>query len=772
MKKILALILAACLMMGAACALASVGNVTIAISGQNGFDDTISSMMVWGNRLLLAGFNNLYAWDSETRELVQVEGYDKLASRLTGNDGEPPVLELEDNEYCYLDSDIYIVNDKMYRRANVGDGEGNTTSLLVEIVIADDGALSFGDIIDLGDALCVTEEYDGQTYSYVRSLNNPCAVGNTLYGLSYDTEMEMFALDLDSGTVDTMALDTDYEIQSLSPYTEGKLLMIGCNYNVDPIETVLLIYDTETEEITELGIMPSKDYETPTSICYDAARSKVYYVLSGSVWRMDISDSGFGTPEEFGDMPINSYSNSNSPAVLMGDWYVVSSYDGVVGRDVTLDKLPAQRLRISNGGYVSCTQTAYYAFTDKHPEYMVSISDSSEEDTLLQSMMNRDSSVDIFTISSTSSVLSALRSRGYLAELNSSEKLMKEIGTLYPFIQDFCMKDGNLYLLPIDGFAYTLTIDTKTLTEKLGYTESDIPTSWKQFFELLADIADNRKLEDVPEVSISNLGSTRDDFRSQLFTMMLNNYNTWLEQDDANLSKGTPVLLELCAAFEKVDWDNLGLPEEYDSESWTIYSDKTATLFGTNNVSASNYISAEGDELSIPLSVVDGEEPVIDMTMTVAFVNPFSENRDAAVEYLEDMWDCIDRTDKLNMDPNDNEPVINRYYETNLKNIQNSIDESKKSLEKMTDEEARESLQSDIASMEEWLKEYEQSGKYDVTPEQIARYREAADQLVVARSNIYDSYDQVSQYLDGVITANQFATQMEKTLQMQRLEGN
>ena len=38
-------------------------------------------------------------------------------------------------------------------------------------------------------------------------------------------------------------------------------------------------------------------------------------------------------------------------AVIYGDLYVLADYDAVIGRDVTLDKLPAQRLRVANGSY-------------------------------------------------------------------------------------------------------------------------------------------------------------------------------------------------------------------------------------------------------------------------------------------------------------------------------------------------------------------------------------------------------------------------------------
>lgn len=771
MKKILALILAASLMLCAAYALAATGNVTIAVQGQDGFNDFISSMLVWGDKLLLSSYDTLYAWNSETRKLVEVQGYDQLQYMLT--DEETGVIKAEEDEYCYFDSDLYVVEGKIYRMAQINDSDGNQTSYLVEIIISDDGELSLGDVIDLGDALSITDETDGETYSYTRSLQNPCSFGRTIYALSYGDSLELLSIDLDSETVDTVTLDTDYQVDSISPYTEGKLLMIGSNYDVDPVETALLVYDTQTEEITELGKMPRDGYNTPSAICYDEARSKVYYVLSGSVWRMDISDDGFGTPEEFGDMPLESY--SNSVAVMMGDWYILSSYDGVVGRDVTLDKMPPQRLRIINSNYAESIKTAYYAFTDKHPEYMVSISDNLDESTLLQSMMNRDSSVDIYTISSSSSALSALMNRGYLAELGSSEKLTAAVDSLYPFIGDFCKKDGQLCLMPFSGYATGLTMNTKALTEKLGYTQEDVPTSWKQLFELINDIAANKKLEEAPEVSFVMAGYTQQDLRSMIFSNMMRDYYTWLDQSEENLTNGTSVLLELCEAFEKVDWSGLGLPEEYSEDGWM--SDgimKESVLIDFNSVDVTSYVGADRDRVICPLSVVDGEEPVIGMTLTLAFVNPFSENKDAAIEYLEDAWDANGRTNRILMNPNDNEPVVNAYYEQNLKEIQNNIDQQKKSLETMTDEETREMTQNGINSMEEWLEEYKERGKYDVTPEQIAKYREVAGKMAVAKSDIYggDSYDQMYQYVDGAITASQFAAQLEKTLQMQRLEGN
>ena len=107
--------------------------------------------------------------------------------------------------------------------------------------------------------------------------------------------------------------------------------------------------------------------------------------------------------------------------------------------------------------------------------------------------------------------------------------------------------------MPFSGYATGMTMNTKALTEKLGYTQEDVPTSWKQLFELINDIAANKKMEEAPEVSFATNGYTQQDLRSMIFSNMMSDYYTWLDQSEENLTKGTSVLLELCEAFEKVD---------------------------------------------------------------------------------------------------------------------------------------------------------------------------------------------------------------------------
>lgn len=765
MKRFVSLLLALCLLCTASMALAA-GNVTIALQGRDGFDGYISSMFVWGDRLLLSSYDGMYTWSQEGG-LVKMSGYEDLSIQLTGSEDEPGVIEVEEGEYAYLDSQIFVVGDQLYRIANISGEDGMVASLFVEMQIAEDGTVTLGETIDMGDTMLL--DY-GDGYIGSRGFSQPCAIGRVIYALSYgESDQEMVAIDLDAATMDVLYLDTDKEIRSLAPFTEGKLLLVAYDYNTDPVSVSLMVYDIESRELTELGIMPNEGWSGPTGICYDEARSKIYYVQSGSVWRMDISEEGLGETEEFGDMPLEIYSDA-SP-VLMGDLYILSSYEGVVGRDVTLDKLPEQRLRVNNASYSEPIRQAYYSFTDAHPEYMVSISSGSDTTNLVQDMMNRSAETDIYTISSTDKVYQSLIERGFMAELGGSEKLTAYVDPMYDIIKNYVTRDGQLYAVPLGSYASVMTLNKKLLTEKFGYDEADLPTTWPQMFALLSDLASG-KMEDVPEATLLGPGYILRDVKASIFNMMLQDYFLWLDQSEENLKRGSEVLIACCEAFEQIDWAGFGLPEEYEEneESW-MYDPETV-LMSNGSLNMYRY-SYEEQQEPWPLAVAEGEDRLVGMSVTMAFVNPYSEHRDAAIEYLECALDSVQPVDRMCMDPTINEPVENSYYQESLADIDKNIADLEKSLEETEDEEQREMLTQQLEEMQQWREEYERDYRYDVSEEGIAGYRAHDSQFMIQKSSVWSSgaYEQVDQYIGGTMSAQQLASELEKTLQMQRLEG-
>ena len=165
---------------------------------------------------------------------------------------------------------------------------------------------------------------------------------------------------------------------------------------------------------------------------------------------------------------------------------------------------------------------------------------------------------------------------------------------------------------------------------------------------------------------------------------------------------------------------------------------------------------------------------MISTEISVAFVNPFSTHREAAIEYLELTFSKIDKTTRIALMPGENEPILSPWYEENLKYYDETIADYEAQLaDEKLDEENRDMLEQSLADMKQWREEYEKKGQWQVSAEDIERYREYAQYLVPMRSAIWNDggYSQISQYMDGAITAKQLCSEMEKTLQMQRLEG-
>ena len=777
MKKWIAAALCALLMLALAATALAAGNVTIAARGRDGFDDYISSMFVWDGRLLMSSWDKLYVYTPGEKGVTEVAGFDQLqinfdnaivpqpdgSSLLTLGGVE---IEVEEGDTVSLNSQIIVAGDRLYRTAFIYGDAGVVDSLLVELCIAEDGTPSFGGVIDLGDALTV--DY-GDGYTGERDLQQSCSMNGILYGLSYgDNGRELLALDLEDAGVEVIELDTDNEVNGLTPFSEGKLLLVTTCYG-ESVEAELMLYDLAEESLTSLGALPCDGWSAPAGIAYDEARGMIYYELGGSVWRMAVSEDGLGEPQEFGDMPLDVYTDSS--AVVLGDLYILASYDGVVGRDVTAEKMPDEKLRIVNRAYINEIKTAYYDFTDAHPEYMVSISDSTSTDTLLQDMMNRSPDVDIYTLSLTDSAFTALMNRGFLSELSSSDTLSAEVGAMYDSIKNAVMKDGELYAVPMYLYANCLTINEKLLTEKLGYTEEQLPQNWAEVFGLLSDLAATHKLEEYPEVSLLGPGYIESDVKSNFFAMMMNSYYVWLDADEANLTRAGGVLEGLCEAFEAIDWSAFGLPTEYEENGEWEYVEENI-LFSNDNVQPGYYRSESFEPLL--LSIADGEPPMISTEISVAFVNPFSTHREAAIEYLELTFSKIDKTTRIALMPGENEPILSPWYEENLKYYDETIADYEAQLaDEKLDEENRDMLEQSLADMKQWREEYEKKGQWQVSAEDIERYREYAQYLVPMRSAIWNDggYSQISQYMDGAITAKQLCSEMEKTLQMQRLEG-
>ena len=778
MKRIFALMLALALLTVAPLALAG-GNATIAVQGRDGFDEYISSMFVWDGRLLMGTYNTMFTWSPE-EGLTKIDGYDEVCDiEIAEEDGEfyamlgEEEFELEEDEHIYFTDGILAMGERLFKQAVLSGEDGAVGTMLVELLIDEDDSFALGEVIDMGDDLL--EDW-GDGYSGYVYIEMSCFADGVLYGMIWgDNGRELLVIDPESGDVDRIQMDMEGGISGISAFDEWRLLMTQTLWNDGEYDTMLGLFDVDEEEATTLGEIETIGYNTPAALCYDAERAMLYYVQAGSVWRMPVSEDSLGTPQQFGDMPLEVYSDAG--AVMLGDLYIISSYQGVIGRDVTIEELPPEHLVISNGNYVDAVRTAYFDFTAAHPEYMVSIQNGGgNEDAIIQAMMSQDSSVDIYTISSENPLFSRLITRGFMAELGASQTLSSFVDEMYPFLQELGSANGELFAVPMEMYTQTSELNAKLLTEKFGYAEEELPGTWVELFGLIADLAGG-KMEDVPEASLYYPGWERADVQRNLFFRMIGDYFLWLDADEANLARSGEVLLSLCEAFDAVDWKGLGLPEEYEEDvMWDNDTEKNM-IFDTTSIGVYVYRSEEEGPQVWPLAIAEGEEVMIGVTVGLAFVNPFSTHREAAIEYLEMASGLLSKETLCRMMPTRNEPVLSKYYDENHEDYLKMIADTEKRIaeaEAEEDDETISNLQDSLSSLKDILEWMEKHGRWEISPEGIENYRQYAEFFHASTSSLWssdDAYTQVDQYLDGAISAQQLVAELQKSLTMQREEG-
>lgn len=769
MKKVLSMFVTVMLTLAVLCAPLAVaeGNVNIAVRGLNGFNGHISGAQVWKGQLLFLSSGNLCSWSPETRELSEILSSDVFANMLDaiivpGENGKTTLtlgnvsIEIGEDESFSLGNQLFVVGDRLYRRCFIFGNESVSNALFVEIKIPEDDAPEFGELIDMRDT---------PLQNYTSDLQRPCEAGGKLYALSYgNSGLDLLALDFESRSAEVLSIDMAGDLFSISPYADGKLLIASVDSDSEETMTKLYAYEVESNALTHLGDLHHKNNQPPNAILCDASRGKILYTLSGSVWRADVAEDALGESEEFGDMPLDVY--NGTAALLLNQWYILAGDESIVARDVELGKSPEKTLRIAGTGYLRPIRDAYFSFTSEHSAYSVSITGGAAANDILRDMINRSSDVDIYSVDVASSAYKALLKRGFMAEIGTSEALKSAVEGMYPAIQDVVTKDGKLYALPVSASANTIMLNRKLLTGKLGYSEAGIPTNWVELFNLIAELSQGKR-EDMPEVNLLDPVYTRSETKQQVFSNMLDAYSLWLDSDEANLFRAGEVLRMLCEAFDRINWEGLGLPEEI-ADGTIIEYDEESILLMSGSV---GFADSHGEALQpLTLSIVAGEKPLIGLRQTVAFVNPFSKHQEVAIQYLEKVYELVSLETKMSMSPEMNDPVRSPYYEENLKYYEQTISDLKESLDKNGEDANSTVISESIAGLEYARKQYVEKWSWDISAKGIAKYREMGRHFVAVRSDVYESVpiDAISQYLDGAIDANRLVKSLERTLLMKK----
>ena len=752
MKKTIAWMLALCLLAMGIPAMAASGSVPLFALPA----DSADSLMGFAydpqqGQICALGYEQLYTMNEDGSEARawEIVPYDLGEDGANSNFNIGGVYSLDGAFYALAAGAVYSADQSEVEIRDFGlhalnfDEEAGTVRL--ELALPMDG-----------EALV----QDEGGYVYFDVPRKMIQADGKLYSVEYVTGgTRLICLDPAAGSAELLEMDDS--TQDIFSYKEGKLLAVINEYTDSMIMHINAL-DPATGDMEELFALGEVAGTYPNPVGYDAQSDAFYYEANGELMRVVGADV-----EAAASVAACPTSYPNCMAVAADGNLLLSDYETLWKVNTNPEERPEARL-IVQYNYNSAMEAARVAFQQAHPEVEVVLAQSPGD--VVQSMMTQVTTPDIYTLSVSSPEYSAVFGRGYMAELTGSEILSDFAAAVYPAIQEMIQKDGEVYGLPLEAYGFGDLSYSPEAFERLGLTEEDVPANWMDFFDLLGRLPDY--LENDPDVTVFETYLTVGDLRYMLFSALMDSYMLYISQPENEFSFDTPLFRELMAAFEAVDFEALGVSEEGSGDY--VYNAES-TMFYTYGSSFSPYVTGDVPQM-LYLGLDEGMQPLVSTDVTVAFVNPFSQNRDLAIEYLECASEQVDAIMRITMMPGENEPVLNPYFEETLE----SYDEQIASLETQlanAEEVDKQALEATLEEVKGYRDDFEKNNQYNASEESIAAYREVAGYMVVSTYLGMDSetsneyYEQRNQYINGAITLDEFIRNIDQKLQMIVLEG-
>lgn len=583
--------------------------------------------------------------------------------------------------------------------------------------------------------------------------------------------------------VERYALDTgkliaqqgvDSTLRALCAYKDGKYLAL-----VQPVPgpedmegpmTQIAVYDPATGGTTLVATLNGSYLNNLT---YDRESDTAYYCGDATIYAVPMAT---GESRVSAYLPVNAWSGSDTTfGALSGGMIVYANGDGAYVRRLDTPELAAGALTVANEGGT----TKHMAVVAEHPELNVTLASEYPQtmEELTTAMVSGTGSMDVLCLTTSYNPVERLIDKGYAADMSGYPELMAVAGRMDPRFTQSVMRDGKLYALPVALSTNTLGVNADVM-EKLGLTESDLPTTWLEFLDFAANYYYDYGEENA-DVVLMDLN-----MRRSLFQMIRDQYVAAQLRDTGSVSFDTPLFRKLMQALEAIDfteldpyevkgdkvWEGNDANEFYEKQQlFTRYSEASPRAMGQSGYGRSNQ----------PLVLcLDGEtEPVLPVSMTVMIVNPRSTRMDQAAAYLTAYAGHYDaETENIMFFPDQNDPVPNSYYEVQKQSYEESLRDVDSRIEK-ADESEKASLRETREQIQGYLDELE-SQRMSVTEEMIQAYREqVAPYLYVTpqtpltnpeSSNELETL--TSQYLDHAIDLDTYIREMDQRVRMMMLE--
>lgn len=797
MKRILILILTAAMLLMSVPAMAGQGDRTVYhIEGAEYRNESIQSVFP-GDNCIIALMNN------DT-------GNNARVFPLDGGEPTDYVLYKYDNDYSLLDwygdrNDEADPEDAENSESGAGEENenayqpeenfntvtyfgwnGNIYAIQYTYQYSETGSTIDGGYIKkvkLADGQCTLEDttdiprldWSEMTQDYgdwtdTRYLDRAVVIGNTLVGSSWDNNgnSSLEAFDLTTGFHHQIELDSE----------EASIYLGSDNVLVADIEwgndaTTYHVSRMDLEDGSEEALCEfTLKNEYINDMTADMDTNTLYYILDGEIWAAP--DMNVESAVALCDCP-----SSGAMSFLPDGRMLIWDSSNILIRNIDpATRGTETRMIVQDFGYGDGLEEAIFDYNNKRGDVTIILKRGGERSTILQDMMNRETDADIYTLDYSSSEFAALLNRGYLPDLSGNADIAATIERLYPYLKDALVKDGKIIGVPVAINGSAVSVNLKAWKE-MGGTEEELPKTWGQFLDWLEALPE--KLQGQKTTIVDTYYSDQD-FILQSMINILYQYEATLEAAGRDFTFSTPELQSILERLASIDYEALGMKSQSDFEDG-YYDDggewvaPLVELYGRSTIETWN-----DGYVPLLLSFAEGEEAVLPVDLTVAFVNPYSTHADIAAEYLAMTSSKLWQAQRYSLFSDMTEAVRYPYYEEQKARYERYIDEATQMKGKARDEQETQMWDEMIKTYQEELVRMEDDS-WSISPDTISGYQNRASNLRVSAYNFINDmvkdekgsdafYELVYGFADKTISAARLLQEIDSKVQMMRLEGN
>ena len=242
-----------------------------------------------------------------------------------------------------------------------------------------------------------------------------------------------------------------------------------------------------------------------------------------------------------------------------------------------------------------------------------------------------------------------------------------------------------------------------------------MPRNWSDFVDFLIELQ-----ADFPQDgSITLMGADVDeiDAREAMFFAIFDAYQRMVLDDPDSVD--AQAMVDILTRLEQVDFTRFGQPaaERSEGDGTTAIAGATVAAWGPADYDPDSVLltvnagctlaSVEGAEGTLMVMSLKPDAPArLEMDCYVAFVNPYSENLDLALAFMETLAENLPDEVLYAICADLTEPVPDPNYESRLASAQAELERARQELAE-ADEIDRQALEDSVARIERYIADME-----------------------------------------------------------------